>query len=116
MIKHENMEYKRAVHYTAVVLELCAKTRKFVRELFESPDVSWQSTPSGGTLSMPLVAHSRARPPSRPPQNEVESLRLKTKDYEMVIAQHTNFTLLVIQEPVKETPSEEEGGEEKKAE
>jgi hypothetical protein len=40
VIKHENMEYKRAVHYTAVVLELCAKTRKFVRELFESPDVS----------------------------------------------------------------------------
>ena len=51
-------------------------------------------------------------------ENEVESLRLKTKDYEMVIAQHTNFTLLVIQEPVKETPAEEggEGGEEKKAE
>ena len=39
MIKHENMEYKRAVHYTAVVLELCAKTRKFVRELFESPEM-----------------------------------------------------------------------------
>ena len=36
----------------------------------------------------------------------------------MVIAQHSNFTLLVIQEPVKETPAEEggEGGEEKKAE
>ena len=65
-----------------------------------------------------MAAHSRAPALSfpRPPQNEVESLRLKTKDYEMVIAQHTNFTLLVIQEPVKETPAEEEGGEEKKAE
>ena len=65
-----------------------------------------------------MAAHSRAPALSlpRPPQNEVESLRLKTKDYEMVIAQHSNFTLLVIQEPVKETPSEEEGGEEKKAE
>ena len=91
MIKHENMEYKRAVHYTAVVLELCAKTKRFVKELFESPD------------------------------NEVESLRLKTKDYEMIIAQHSNFTLLVIQEQVKEVAVEEaaagaEGGEEKKAE
>ena len=56
-------------------------------------------------------------------QNEVESLRLKTKDYEMIIAQHVNFTLMVIQEQEKEgggaaaaegAPAAE--GEEKKAE
>lgn len=93
VIKQENMEYKRAVHHAAVVLDLCAKAKKNVKDLFESPD------------------------------NEVESLRLKTKDYEMIIAQHVNFTLMVIQEQEKEgggaaaaegAPAAE--GEEKKAE
>lgn len=32
------------------------------------------------------------------PQNEVESIRLRTTDYEMVIAQHGNFTIIVIQD------------------
>jgi hypothetical protein len=31
-------------------------------------------------------------------QNDVESLRLKTKDYEMIIAQQGNFTLIVVQQ------------------
>ena len=31
-------------------------------------------------------------------QNEVESIRLRTNDYEMVIAQHGNFTIIVIQD------------------
>ena len=31
-------------------------------------------------------------------QNEVESLRLKTNEYEMIVAQHGNNTLVVIQD------------------
>jgi hypothetical protein len=30
-------------------------------------------------------------------QNDVESLRLRTQEHEMIIAQHENFTLVVIQ-------------------
>ncbi len=41
-------------------------------------------------------------------QNEVESLRLKTKDYEMVLAQHGNFTLIVIQQTANKKQSEED--------
>jgi len=51
-------------------------------------------------------------------QNEVESLRLKTSFYEMIVSQHGHFTLVVIQmeEPAvpKEAAAEAEG--EKKAE
>ena len=49
-------------------------------------------------------------------QNEVESLRLKTTDYEMIVAQHAaGFTLLVIQDTSnREEGGEEEDGEEKK--
>ena len=31
------------------------------------------------------------------PDNEVESIRLKTLEYEMVIAQHGNFTVILTQ-------------------
>lgn len=41
-------------------------------------------------------------------QNEVESLRLKTKDYEMILAQHGNFTLIVIQQTANKKKGEED--------
>lgn len=89
VIKYENMEYKKAVQHAHLVLDLCAKSRKYMRELFEQYD------------------------------NEVESLRLKTTDFEMIVAQHGNFTLLVIQDTEPKAVGEEEGegaegGEEKK--
>ena len=34
-------------------------------------------------------------------QNEVESIRLRTTEYEMIIAQHGNFTFVVMQVPCK---------------
>jgi hypothetical protein len=50
-------------------------------------------------------------------QNEVESIRLRTADYEMVIAQHGNFTVVVIQEPSgKEAVKVVEVGEKKEGE
>jgi hypothetical protein len=86
------MEYKVAVHHAYLVLDLCTKAREHIRTLFESPE------------------------------NEVESLRLKTDFYEMIVSQHGNFTLVVIQmeevaEPVAAAGEKKEGeGEEKKAE
>lgn len=82
VIKYEQMNEKKSVQYAHLVLDLCAKAKKNIRELFEPPD------------------------------NEVESLRLKTRDYEMIVAQHGNFTVVVIQEPPKVA---EEAGEEAKA-
>ena len=92
VIRHEQMEYKVAVHHAYLVLDLCTKAREHIRTLFESPE------------------------------NEVESLRLKTDFYEMIVSQHGNFTLVVIQmeevaEPVAAAGEKKEGeGEEKKAE
>lgn len=64
VIKYENMSYKTAVHHAHQVLSLTGKASKYVRDLFDAPD------------------------------NEVESVRLRTIEYEMVIAQHGNFTLV----------------------
>ncbi|KAJ1463316.1 hypothetical protein M885DRAFT_504972 [Pelagophyceae sp. CCMP2097] len=67
VIRHEHMEYKTAVHHAYLVLSLCSKARKHMRDLLDAPE------------------------------NEVESVRLKTDLYEMIISQHGNFTLVVIQ-------------------
>uniref|UniRef100_A0A6V1PEV3 Roadblock/LAMTOR2 domain-containing protein n=1 Tax=Heterosigma akashiwo TaxID=2829 RepID=A0A6V1PEV3_HETAK len=85
VIKCENMEYKTAVHHAHLVLDLCAKSRKYMRDLLDPPD------------------------------NEVESIRLRTIDYEMIIAQHDNFTLVVIQKSHRamNMPVEEEEDEKK---
>ncbi|KAG5192827.1 hypothetical protein JKP88DRAFT_256844 [Tribonema minus] len=71
VIKYESMSYQTAVHHAALVLDLVAKGKKYMREMFEPPD------------------------------NEVESLRLRTEEHEMIVAQHENFTLVVIQEDPK---------------
>jgi hypothetical protein len=50
-------------------------------------------------------------------QNEVESIRLRTFEYEMIIAQQGNFTIAVTQTPSKVDLSKVgvvTGGEEKK--
>lgn len=50
-------------------------------------------------------------------QNEVESIRLITKEYEMVIAQHGNFTLVATHTKLKmEVKAVLEGGEKKEGE
>jgi len=71
VIKYENMSYKDALHYAHQVLSLSAKASKYTRDLFDAPD------------------------------NEVESIRLKTVGYEMIVAQHGNFTMIVNQSPVE---------------
>eukprot|EP01036_Dinobryon_divergens_P028451 gene28451-37393_t len=77
------MSYRTAVHYAHVVLSLHSKASKYARDLFDPPD------------------------------NEVESIRMITKDYEMIIAQHGNFTIVVTQSNAK-VESKKDGDGEKK--
>ena len=67
VIKYENMSYPDAIHLASVVLALSSKASKYTRDLFDNGD------------------------------NDVESIRLKTADYEMIIAQVGNFTLVLTQ-------------------
>jgi hypothetical protein len=88
VIKYDNMTYQTAIHHAHQILSLVSKAGKYIQDLFEAPD------------------------------NVVESLRLKTNDYEMVVAQQLNFTMIVTQSPVveEEVKKGEEGKEgEKKA-
>ena len=82
------MSYRTAVHHAHLVLSLYAKASKYIRDLFEPPD------------------------------NEVESIRMITKEYEMVIAQHGNFTLVATHSKIKvpEVKAAVEGGEKKEGE
>ncbi len=76
------MPYIKAVQHAHLVLDLCSKSKKYVRELFDAPD------------------------------NDVENIRLRTDDFELIAAQHGKFTLIVIQEDElaakKKTETEEE--------
>mmetsp|Transcript_96291 Transcript_96291/g.274316 ORF Transcript_96291/g.274316 Transcript_96291/m.274316 type:complete len:113 (+) Transcript_96291:81-419(+) len=40
VIKCEGMERTKAIQHAHLVLDLCAKSKKYIRELFEPPDVS----------------------------------------------------------------------------
>jgi hypothetical protein len=44
IIKYENMSYKTAVHHAHLILSLTAKATKYVRDLFDPPDVSYYIT------------------------------------------------------------------------
>jgi hypothetical protein len=49
-------------------------------------------------------------------QNDVESIRLNTKEYEMIVAQHGNFTIVVTHSNIKQEAKPGEGGEKKDGE
>jgi len=84
------MDYKTALHYAALVLDLCRVSKKHIRTLFEYPD------------------------------NEVESIRLKATDkrtklqHELIVAQADGFTI-VVQQGKDELDGEGEGGAEGEA-
>jgi len=63
--------YATAVHHASLVLDLCAKSKKYIKELFDQPD------------------------------NDVDNIRLRTDEYELIAAQHGHFTLVVTQEDPK---------------
>ncbi|EWM25080.1 Dynein light chain [Nannochloropsis gaditana] len=74
VIKYENIEYKRAVQIAHLVLDLASKAKRAARNLLESPE------------------------------NEVESIRLKSRDYELIVGQSGNFTLAVVQNQTHHFP------------
>uniref|UniRef100_A0A7S2SQX1 Roadblock/LAMTOR2 domain-containing protein n=1 Tax=Rhizochromulina marina TaxID=1034831 RepID=A0A7S2SQX1_9STRA len=86
VIKYENMDVQKAVQTAHLVLDLCAKSKKYIKELFEPPD------------------------------NDVESLRLKTLEFEMIVAQYGDYSLVVVQdtEQHEDADAPGEGEEEKK--
>ena len=88
VIKYENISYKTAVHYAHLILSLTSKASKYVRDLFEPPDV-------GVCGCIFIIVLDLC------PQNEVESIRIRTAENEMIISQHGNFTFVVNQTPHK---------------
>ena len=40
VIKYENMSYKAAVHHAHLILSLMGKAHRFIRDIFDPPDVS----------------------------------------------------------------------------
>jgi ArsR family metal-binding transcriptional regulator len=88
VIKYEVLKYKEALHYAHLVLALYSKANKYIKDLFPQEN-----------------------------NNEVESIRMITKSYEMVIAQHGNFTLVALHTKNKpEVKAVVEGGEKKEGE
>ena len=91
------------------MLDLCTKAREHIKTLFESPENEVESLrlKTDFYARMPASALRAARPDAPPPQ-------------EMIVSQHNNFTLVVIQMeevaiPVAVTGEKKEGeGEEKK--
>eukprot|EP00753_Platysulcus_tardus_P003045 PLAT12209.1.p2 GENE.PLAT12209.1~~PLAT12209.1.p2 ORF type:complete len:137 (-),score=58.88 PLAT12209.1:166-531(-) len=78
-IKRYAMDYPKAVHYSALLLDLVAKSRSFMTRLLE------------------------------PGSNEVQNIRLRTLEHEVIVAPGRGFILIVLQLPMAE---DGEGGEE----
>lgn len=76
VIKYENMTYRTAVHYSHQVLGLTSKASKYIRELFDAPD------------------------------NEVDCIRLRTSQHELIIAQMGNFTIIATHVKLDDIPVE----------
>ena len=76
VIKYENMSYRTAVHYSHQILGLSLKASKYIRELFDAPD------------------------------NEVECIRLRTLQHELIIAQIGNFTIIATHVKFTDIPVE----------
>ena len=114
VIKCEGMEPSKAVQVAYLVLDLCSKSKKYIRELFDPPDndVEVRSCffihlilQTHTTVCLSQGANNQTKP--------MQSLRLKTAEYEMIVAQLGNYTLVVVQD-TEERP--EEGGEEEDGE
>ncbi|KAG9407927.1 hypothetical protein AC1031_021164 [Aphanomyces cochlioides] len=78
VIKYENMEYKMAVMHAYHILSLYARSKKHLSKLFDASEC------------------------------DIECLRLRTKMHEMIIAQYTRFTLVVLQTSEAEVVKVEE--------
>lgn len=106
VIRHEQMEYKTAVHHAYLV----STKRAFADRL--RPPRCWTCGPkrriifANSSKLRRCVLASKSESDNSRKQNEVESLRLKTSFYEMIISQHGNFTLVVLQMEEAVVPKE----------
>lgn len=109
VIKHEGVEYKRAVHFAQLVLDLLAKSKSAVKGVLDAMDVRACYLLGGSAfcvsdwiLNPPrMIDYHFAIQSSKPAihkQNEMESLRLKTREYELLAGQSGSYTLVVIQQ------------------
>ena len=83
---HTQRQYAAAVQTGALVLDLIQKSKLAVRNLFDPSD------------------------------SEVENVRLKSEENEMIVSQHGNFTMIVTQSFKAVVTDEDEGEGEEKAE
>lgn len=96
------MEYKRAVQIASLVLDLASKAKRAVRDLLEPPEVRFAKC----TRRQPVVIFLNSHPHFYTlNQNDVESMRIKTRDYELIVGQSGNFTLVVIQQQGQQVPA-----------
>lgn len=96
------MEYKRAVQIASLVLDLASKAKRAVHDLLEPPEVRFAEC----TRRQPVVIFLNSHPYFYTlNQNDVESMRLKTRDYELIVGQSGNFTLVVIQQQGQQVPA-----------
>ena len=79
------MSYQMALQCAHEVLYLFSKARKNVRELLDPSDVRFSKCLHNADFFIVL-------------QNEIDSIRLRTDDYEMIVVQKLNYTIIVIQE------------------
>lgn len=100
VIKHEGVEYKRAVQFAQLVLGLLAKAKRAVKGVLDPADVrTYLMRVHVYVECFDDVAYSHKQLiPFYVRQNEMESLRLKTRDYELLAGQSGAYTLVVIQQ------------------
>lgn len=71
-IKQQGMDYNRALHLSAVITDLTAKSQQYFRELMERGE------------------------------NDIENIRLMTSKHEVIVAPGKDYSMIVLQEPHKE--------------
>jgi hypothetical protein len=75
----EPMPYEKAVQYSHHVLDLCSKSKVHIKELFDEED------------------------------DQVESVRVRTDNYELIVAQEGNYILVIIYDGNKNEEEETSG-------
>lgn len=78
----------------SLVLDLASKAKRAVRDLLEPPEVLVKRAHGQPVFFLFIYLFQTLK------QNEVESMRLKTRDYELIVGQSGNYTLAVIQQQV----------------
>ena len=105
VIRYGPMTYEQAVQHASLALDLCGKSKATMKEIFVSTAIHIDTCVfSTIALSHYFSIHPNSFHPGyrnfttrQPSENRVENVRLRTNNHELIIAQHGNYTLLVIQ-------------------